>query len=216
MSLSFPRPCLINFDRSEDELLTSLGLQDILRDRIVAPPGEIKYQTAKQLLNQFEADVAQANLLNKNDGAVETLIIDGFSLFLDLVNIVTLEESENKNNTYRYAGRNAYIKNLFNTLNASGLNVVVISKAKPMWVNNAKVQGQYIPDTHDDVPFMVDVNLQATAEPLQPGIGLNFFGVIGMNAFNPRITNMRIANLDYTVLTGLLFAPPPAPPTEAK
>ena len=205
MALSYPSPCLINFDRSEDSLIGSLGMENIMRDRIVAPVGEITYPVAKQLLTQFEADVNQAKQLQQA-GVVKSLIIDGGPLAEDIITIVTLEENDNKNNTYRYATRNAYITNLFNDLNESGLNAVWLSKAKPLWVNNNKVAGQYIPNCHDDIPFMVNVNIFTRTKPKPPlGIGLDFFGVIGMNSANPAVTNLEVASLDYTGILNLLW-----------
>jgi len=115
--------------------------------------------------------------------------------------------SKNPNNTYRYAGRNAYIKNLFNELNESGLNVVWTSKAKPLWVNDKKIPGEYQPDVHDDIPYMVDVNVQMRAVPnAAPVPGVRYEGVIGTNAFKPIATGLVIPDLTWDMLTNILLA----------
>jgi hypothetical protein len=198
--LSAPQPAMINFDRSEDWLLQELAL-DILRDRIVMPPGDITLQSAQAALRQFEQDVSQAKALAKG-GACETIFIDGGSLLTDIITIVKLDESTNPNTTFRYGVRNAYIKNTFNELNESGLNVIWTSKAKPLWVSNQRIAGQYVPDCHDDVPYMVDVNVQFVAEPSPEG--QLFRGVIGTNGFNPKLVGKGISNLTWDLLVGLL------------
>lgn len=202
--LSAPQPALINFDRSEDWLLEKLEM-DILRDRIVVPPTgtdrTITPAAAKKAMQQAEQDIAQARAL-ASGGAVETLIIDGGSLFLDLITIVTLDEATNPNNTFRYAGRNAYVNNLLNELNESGLNVVWTSKAKPLWVGNQRVPNVYTPDTHDNIPFLVDVNLQMVAEPCPEGQA--FRGVIGTNGFRPDLVGKGVSNLTWDLLMTLL------------
>ena len=207
--LTAPKPALINFDRSEDWLVQQLGLEDILRDRIVvAPVGnsrEITVAQARVALTQFEQDIAQAIAFHKG-GAVDTLIIDGGALATDVITIVTLDESTNPNSTFRYAGRNAYIRNLFNQLNESGLNVIWTSKAKPMWAGNQRVPGMWVPDCHDDVPFMVDVNVQLKAEPSPEGA--NFYGEIGTNAFNPVLVGKRIKDLNWDMLMALIGRAP--------
>jgi hypothetical protein len=208
-ALSAPQPALINWDRSEDWLVQQLGLEDILRDRIVIPPAgasrEITVPQARMALTQFEQDIAQALAFHKG-GAVDTLVIDGGSLCLDVITIVTLDEATNPNSTFRYAGRNAYIKNLFNQLNESGVNVVWTSKAKGMWAGNQRVPGMFVPDCHDDIPFMVDVNVQFVMEPSPQGAA--FYGIIGTNAFNPALVGKRFANLDWAQLMVWLGRPP--------
>ena len=208
-ALSAPKPALINFDRSEDWLVAELGLDDILRDRIVIPPlgisREITVPQARTALGQFEQDIAQGLAMAKG-GAVGTLIIDGGSLAENIITLVTLDDSDNKNNTFRYAGRNAYIRNLFNSLNEAGVNVIWTSKAKSMWVADKKVPNMYVPDCHDDIPFMVDVNIQLVAEPSPDG--QLFRGVIGTNAFNPMLVGKAIGNLNWELLMKLLRMPP--------
>lgn len=200
-ALTAPKPALINFDRSEDWLVGELGLEDILRDRIVVQPvgasREITVAQARAALTQFEQDIAQALAFAKA-GQVETLIVDGGALATDIITIVTLDDSENKNNTFKYAGRNAYIRNLFNQLNEAGINVVWTSKAKAIWAGNQRVPNMWQPDCHDDVPFMVDVNVQFQMEPSPEGA--NFYGVIGTNAFNPVLVGKRFKNLDWAQL----------------
>lgn len=199
--LSAPQPALINFDRSEDWLVGELGLEDILRDRIVVPPAgddrQITPAQARAALRQFEQDIAQARAFARG-GAVETLVVDGGALATDIITIVTLDEATNPNSTFRYAGRNAYIRNLFNELNESGLNVVWTSKAKPMWAGNQRVPNVYQPDCYEDVPYMVDVNVQMVAEPSPAGQA--FYGVIGTNAFNPALVGKRFKDLDWKQL----------------
>lgn len=126
-------------------------------------------------------------------------MFDGGSLFLDIITIVTLDEAENPNKTYRYADRNSYVENLFNSLNEAGVNVIWTSKAKPVWVGDKKVPGLWEPDCHQSIPYSVDVNVQMVAEP-HPEKGQAFYGVIGTNAFNPALVGKRFANLDWAQL----------------
>ena len=169
---------------------------DILRDRIVMPQGAITYAKARPALTQFETDMTQAKALAKG-GACETIVVDGGSQLTDIITIVTLEENENKNNTYRYATRNSYIRNLFTELNECGLNVVWTSKARPVWVNDKKLD-LIQPDCHDDIPYMVDINVQFAAEPAPEGQA--FYGIIGTNAFNPTLVGKRFKDLDWKQL----------------
>ena len=205
LALSAPKPALINFDRNEDTLLDKKGLGDILRDRIVVAPAgaarDITVGQAKLALTQFEGDVEQALKLKKAN-ALETLIIDGGSLLTDMITLVKLDESSNPNTTFRYAGRNAYIKNLFNSLNESGLNVIWTSKAKPLWVGNQRVPGQYVPDCHDDIPYMVDINVQMVFE-VSPQGGI-FRGVIGTNGFNMKLYGKGFTDLNWDMLMKLV------------
>jgi hypothetical protein len=194
--LSAPQPAMINFDRSEDWLLEKKGL-DILRDRIVLPQGQVTVPAAKAALAQFNQDLTQAKALAAG-GACETIFIDGGSQLTDIITLVTLDESENPNKTFRYAGRNAYIRNLFNELNNCGLNVVWTSKARPVWVGDKKIPNLYSPDCHDDIPFMVDCNLQMLTEPSPEG--LQFYSVIGTNAFNPQLVGKRFKDMDWNQL----------------
>ena len=205
LALTGPKPCYVNLDRPEDQLLESLGLEGILRDRIQAPPGEITYDVASILLRQVENDIDQAIKLGAS-GALQSLVLDGVSLYVDIVTIVTLHESKNPNTTYRYAGRNAYIKTMLNRLNSCGLNVFLLSKAKPLWVGNQRVAGEYVPDCHEDIPFLVDVNVQTRTEPEAP-FGLKFYAKIGMNAFRPDLVGMNVLNPTHEILTSLLFTP---------
>lgn len=212
-ALSAPAPALINFDRSEDWLVGELGLEDILRDRIVIAPvmgsRQITVPQARIALAQFEQDIQQALALAQG-GAVETVIVDGGALALDIITIVTLDDAENPNKTFRYAGRNAYIRNLFNSLNESGVNVVWTSKAKPVWVGSERIPNMWQPDCHDDVPYMVDVNIQFQMEPSPAGA--NFYGIIGTNAFNPLLVGKRLPNLNWSMLMALIGqAPTPEP-----
>jgi hypothetical protein len=204
---------MINFDRSEDWLLQKMGMEDILRDRIVMPPGDITLANARAALTQFETDLTQIRAM-KASGVIETVIIDGGTLLTDIITIVKLDEAENPNKTFRYAGRNAYLQNLFNELNECGLNVVWTSKARDLWVANNKVPNVYTPDCHDEVPYRVDVNMQMIAEPSPEG--QLFYGLIGTNAFNPVLVGKRIPNLDWAMLMALLgrslpIRPPLAP-----
>ncbi len=203
--LSAPQPALINFDRSEDWLLQALEL-DILRDRIVLPPGEITLPAAKAGLAQFEQDMVQAKALSAG-GACETIFIDGGSQLTDIITLVKLDEAKNPNKTFRYAERNVYIRNLFNELNECGLNVVWTSKARAVWVGSEKVPNLYAPDCHDDIPFMVDVNCQMVADPAPEGQA--FYGVVGTNAFNPALVGKRIRNLEWGTMLVLLGVAPP-------
>lgn len=204
--LSSPQPALINLDRSEDWLLQALDL-DILRDRIILPPGDLTLAGATAALRQFEQDMVQAKALSKG-GACETIFVDGGSQLTDIITLVKLDEAKNPNKTYRYAERNTYIRNLFNELNESGLNVVWTSKARKVWVAEKPVPGLYSPDCHDDIPYMVDVNLQLMTE-LSPE-GQAFYGVIGTNAFNPTLVGKRIRNLEWDTMLVLLGISTPA------
>ena len=124
---------------------------------------------------------------------------------MDVITIVTLDESDNKNKTFRYAGRNAYIKNLFNELNESNLNVVWTSKARPLWVGDNKVPGEYVPDCHDDIPYMVDINVQMkTVRPNAVAPGVVFQGVIGTNKFKPSAVGIAVPDLTWDMLLNLL------------
>ena len=145
--------------------------------------------------------MAQAKALARG-GACATIFIDGGSQLTDIITIVALDEAKNPNKTFRYADRNTYIRNLFNELNESGLNVVWTSKARPVWVGENRVPGLYSPDCHADIPYMVDVNVQLVAEPSPEG--LQFYGVIGTNAFNPMLVGKRIRNLEWQTLLVLL------------
>jgi hypothetical protein len=196
LALSAPQPCLINLDRREDFLLEKMNL-DILRDRIIMPPGTITPDNARAALRQFEGDMMQAKAMAKG-GALDSVVIDGGSLLVDIITIVTLDESDNKNNTFKYADRNSYIKNLFNELNECGLNVVWTSKAKPVWVGERTVPNLYQPDCHAEIPYAVDINIQMVAEPSPEGLA--FYGVIGTNAFNPVLTGKRFKDLDWKQL----------------
>jgi len=203
MALSAPAPCLINFDRNENWILGELGMGDILRDRIVMPAGQITEAAARRALAQFEQDMMQAKVM-QGAGKCSTVIIDGGSLLLEIITLVTLADSENKNNTFKYAGRNAYVKNFFNEANESGLNVIWVSKAKPLWVGDKKIAGEYTPDCHDDIPYMCDVNMQMRAER-KPPAGLNYYGVIGMNAFSDKPVGLNIANMTWDLMLNLLL-----------
>ena len=55
LALTAPKPALLNFDRSEDWLLREMGLDNILRDRITLPPGEIHPSAAKKALTPVRA-----------------------------------------------------------------------------------------------------------------------------------------------------------------
>jgi hypothetical protein len=198
--LSAPQPALINFDRSEDWLLKKRNL-DILRDRIVLPPGKLTPAAAGLALKQFEQDMVQAKALSAG-GACETVFIDGGSQLTDIITLVTLDASDNKNKTFKYADRNTYIRNLFNELNESGLNIVWTSKARAVWVGENRVPNLWQPDCHADVPFMVDVNVQLVTEPSPEG--LQFYGVIGTNAFNPLLVGKRIRDLTWPLLMSLV------------
>jgi hypothetical protein len=218
--LSAPQPALINFDRSEDWLLKKRNL-DILRDRIVLPPGTLTPAAAGLALKQFEQDMMQAKALHaaaqkpmadmtvsdvgqalRNPNGVETVFIDGGSQLTDIITLVTLDASDNKNKTFKYADRNTYIRNLFNELNESGLNIVWTSKARAVWVGENRVPNLWQPDCHADVPFMVDVNVQLITEPSPEG--LQFYGVIGTNAFNPLLVGKRIRDLTWPLLMSLV------------
>ena len=203
LALSAPKPALINFDRSADFLLAKTGNPDIFQDRIVVPPmlgvRTVSPAQANLALTQFEQEVEQAKKLR--GVAIDTVIIDGGSLLVDLITIKTLDESNNQNNTYRYADRNTYIKNLFNELNESGLNVIWTSKAKPLWVNNQKTN-LYTPDCHDDIPYMVDCNIQVFTEPSPEG--LKFYGEVGTNAYNPLLVGRKLANPTWDLLGTML------------
>ena len=214
LALSAPKPAMINFDRSEDYILGKMGQEDILRDRIVVPPvrgsNRITPAQARPALEAFEADVQHARQL-ASMGGLETLIIDGGALLTDIITIVTLDEATNPNSTFRYADRNSYIRNLFNELNESGINVIWTSKAKALWVGNQRVPNQYTPDCHDDVPYMVDFNVQCVAEPTPDGV--NFYGVVGTNAFNPALTGKRILNPTWDSLMVLMGLEAPSTET---
>jgi len=156
---------------------------------------------ARLALAQFEQDIQQALALAKG-GAVETIIVDGGALAENIITIVTLDDSENKNNTFKWAGRNAYMRNLFNQLNESGVNVVWTSKAKAVWVGDKKVPNMWQPDCFDDIPYLVDANVQLTTEPSPAG--LMFYMLIGTNAFNPVLTGKRFAEPSWDLLLKLL------------
>lgn len=209
LALSAPKPAMINFDRSEDFLLEKTGNGDILRDRIIVPPAlgvrQVTPLQASVALTRFEQDVTQAKALSTG-GAVQTLIIDGGSLLVDLITIKTLDEASNPNKTFRYADRNTYIKNLFNELNESGMNVIWTSKAKPVWVGSERVPNLYQPDCHEDIPYMVDVNVQMVTEKSPDGV--NFYGVIGTNAYKPVLVDKRIRDLTWDMLWALLLGTP--------
>ncbi len=202
--LSAPQPALINFDRSEDWLLQALEL-DILRDRIVLPPGEITLPAARAALAQFEQDMVQAKALSAG-GACETIFIDGGSQLTDIITLVKLDEAKNPNKTFRYAERNVYIRNLFNELNECGLNVVWTSKARAVWVAEKKIPNLYSPDCHDDIPYMCDANVQMVTEPSPEGEV--FRATIGTNAFRPELVGKSISNLTWSLLMVLLGQAP--------
>ncbi len=178
---------------------------DILRDRIVLPQGKITVPVARAALTRLEQDLTQAKALAKG-GACETIFIDGGSQLTDIITLVTLDEASNPNKTFRYAERNAYIRNLFNDLNECGLNVVWTSKARDVWVADKKVPNLYQPDCHADIPFMVDVNIQLLTEPSPEG--LVFYGVFGTNAFSPALVGKRIRNLEWGTMLVLLGVAP--------
>lgn len=71
-----------------------------------------------------------------------------------------------------------------------------------MWAGNQRVPGMWVPDCHDDIPFMVDVNVQMKAEPAPDGA--NFYGEIGTNAFNPALVGKRIKDLNWDMLMALI------------
>ncbi len=187
------------------------------------PLGELPLSAAQAALAQFEQDLKQAKAFHAagqsviktppylqhsesipppNPNAIDSIVIDGGSLLVDIITMVKLDEAKNPNKTYRYAERNAYIKNLFNDLNESGLNVIWTSKARPVWVAEKKIPNLYSPDCHDDIPFMVDLNVQFVTEPSPEG--LKFYGVIGTNAYNPGLVGKSISNLKWDLLMNLL------------
>ena len=200
-ALSAPQPALINFDRSEDWLVGELGL-DILRDRIVMPPNgasrEITPAQAKVALGQFETDIQQALAFAKG-GAIETLIIDGGSLV-------------DGHHHDRHARRGDQPELDLPLRRPQRLHPQPVQLAERVGrerrvdVRRRRRCGRatsasrtlWEPDCHDDIPFMVDVNVQFVAEPSPQGQA--FYGVIGTNAFNPMLVGKRFKDLDWKQL----------------
>lgn len=162
-ALSFPEPIYFhNFDWGIEHHLPGLTEREVYVANYLTP--DLSAQEAENMLRMFERDYASALAQGKG-----TIVIDTTTQLWNLISKVFLEKIKAKRKDgqvypFDYADANAYFQNLINQVKDSGMNMVLIQRAKEKYNASGQPSGEHEQQGNNGIPYLVQVQLHITKD----------------------------------------------------
>lgn len=206
-ALSFPEPIyFFNMDWGLEhhiERLKSQGKQVYVADYLSIEP-ELTEAQAETMLQSFERDYAKA--LKGGNG---TIVIDTATQLWQLASKVFLDDIKKKRRDgqiypFDYANANAYFQNLINQVKGTGMNMVLIQRAKEKYNSQGQPTGNYEIQGNNQVPYLMQIVLHLVKDGM--GAGTVHKGIIDSCWQTSSVEGMELQNPSYQNLSQLVSA----------
>ena len=213
-AFTFPEPIYyINIDRDNNDLILTTFPDKDIREARVSGDVDLDPDSPRKMLVEFHNVYVEALKDLKAEGH-GTLVIDTFTVVRSLINAVMHTEARQKradakgigfddvkNSQLDYQGANKRTRQYIQavTLNAPGVNLVLVNKAKQAYQNGQAVPGVYEAEIWPEVPSLVGISVHQYKD------GNKYMSLIESCNANPKITGVPIPNLDYATLRGMLL-----------